>query len=130
MFPRFFGRPSVHRSIVRASFFVLLVVTLTAASPGWTAVGIVEFPAENDGAWRDAHGDTADLLALDGLNSNAIDCEFTLAPEPLGQQVTELAYRYCQPPTPSRNNDTGFTGLVADTKFDMNRGFYFRRYTS
>ena len=64
------------------------------------------------------------VLAVQGLNASAADPDFTLAPELLAQQIVDLGDRYFQPPTPGTNNAAGFTGLVADTKFSVNRGFY------
>lgn len=64
------------------------------------------------------------VLALHGLNISAGDGDFTLAPELFAQQTTELTNRYFQPSTPGSNNAVGFTGLVADTKFSVNRGFH------
>ena len=66
----------------------------------------------------------ANVLAIHGLNVSATDLDFSLAPELYAQQFTASADRYFQPPTPGTNNATGFTGLVADTKFSVNRGFY------
>ncbi|HEU0008470.1 MAG TPA: chitobiase/beta-hexosaminidase C-terminal domain-containing protein, partial [Verrucomicrobiae bacterium] len=66
----------------------------------------------------------ANVLAIQGLNVSATDLDFTLAPELYSEQFTPSADRYFQPPTPGTNNATGYTGLVADTKFSVNRGFY------
>lgn len=38
--------------------------------------------------------------------------------------ATNQAYRYFQPATPGAANPKGYAGLVADTKFSHNRGFY------
>lgn len=38
--------------------------------------------------------------------------------------ATNQAYRYFQPATPGAANPRGFAGLVADTKFSKDRGFY------
>ncbi|MFM1768214.1 MAG: hypothetical protein RJA22_743 [Verrucomicrobiota bacterium] len=65
------------------------------------------------------------LLALHGLNVAPGDADFTLAPELSAQQTTEFSGRYFQPPTPATNNGPGLVGLVADTKFSVNRGFHF-----
>ena len=65
----------------------------------------------------------ANLLAIHGMNVSAADGDFTIAPELFGlsDQVTDLFF---QPPTPRMTNNAGFSGLVADTKFSMDRGFY------
>lgn len=64
------------------------------------------------------------VLAIHGLNSSASDLTFSVAPELIADQITDLPGRYYQPPTPGALNAVGFTGLVADTKFSVNRGFY------
>lgn len=64
------------------------------------------------------------VLALHGLNVAVEDPDFTLAPELSALQVAEMAERYFSPPTPGAPNALGFEGLVADTKFSVNRGFY------
>jgi len=66
----------------------------------------------------------ANVLALHGLNVSAGDGDFAMAPELFVQQSIELPARYFQPPTPGTNNAAGFSGLVADTKFSVNRGFH------
>src|SRR5262249_50900010 len=45
-------------------FFALLILALAAAAPGWSALRIVEFLAENDGGLRDADGETPDWIEL------------------------------------------------------------------
>jgi hypothetical protein len=64
------------------------------------------------------------LLAIQGLNLLADDPDFSLAPELFAQQISPLPDRFFQPPTPGTNNPQGYVGLVADTKFSHNRGFY------
>ena len=99
------------------------------ASPQWNAVATAIHPAvvAEDVTIITPPGllvSGTNVLALHGLNISANDGDFTLAPELLAQQTTELTNRYFQPATPGSNNTIGFTGLVADTKFSMNRGFY------
>jgi hypothetical protein len=64
------------------------------------------------------------MLAIQGLNASAEDLTFSIAPELIAEQITELPGRYFKPPTPGAANGTGFDGLVADTKFSVNRGFF------
>ena len=64
------------------------------------------------------------VLALQAMNVSANDPDFALSAEIIAQQVTSLGDRYFQPPSPGAFNSTGFLGLVADTKFSVDRGFY------
>ncbi|HXG49205.1 MAG TPA: lamin tail domain-containing protein, partial [Methylomirabilota bacterium] len=64
------------------------------------------------------------VLALHRLNVAADDATFLLLPEVEGVSVATSQGRYLQPPTPGAANGAGFTGLVADTKFSVNRGFH------
>lgn len=64
------------------------------------------------------------VLAIHGLNIGNSDPDFLIAPELTAETITELGGRYFQPSTPGADNGTGYLGLVADTKFSVNRGFY------
>ncbi len=64
------------------------------------------------------------VLAIQGMNINASDLTFAIAPELVAEQITELPGRYFKPPTPAATNGAGFEALVADTKFSVNRGFF------
>lgn len=64
------------------------------------------------------------VLAIHGLNSSAGDLTFTIASELFADQITELPGRYLKPPSPGVTNTTGFDGVVEDTKFSVNRGFF------
>jgi hypothetical protein len=66
----------------------------------------------------------ANVLAIHGLNITAADLTFSIAPELIAEQITELPSRYFKPNTPGTANGSGFDGLVADTKFSVNRGFF------
>lgn len=66
----------------------------------------------------------ANVLAIQGLNASATNTHFLLAPSLLGQKVQLGPDRYFAAPTPSAPNGGGALGLVADTKFSVNRGFY------
>jgi hypothetical protein len=66
----------------------------------------------------------ANVLAIQGLNVSADDLTFSIAPELIAEQNTELPGRFSRPPTPGAANGAGFDGLVADTKFSVNRGFF------
>ena len=64
------------------------------------------------------------VLAIHGLNVSAGDLTFSIAPELFADQITELAGRYHKPASPGVTNAVGFEGVVADTKFSVNRGFF------
>ena len=66
----------------------------------------------------------ANMLAIQGLNVSANDLTFSIAPDLIAEQITELPGRFFRPPTPGAANGAGFDGLVADTKFSVNRGFF------
>jgi len=67
-------------------------------------------------------------LAIHGLNVDADDGTFLIHPELEGlNSSSEL--RYFSPPTPGAANDPGYVGLVADTKFSVDRGFYDTPFT-
>jgi hypothetical protein len=67
---------------------------------------------------------TNNVLAIHGLNTSASDADFLLRAELLSVAATGLPDRFFQPPSPGAANDAGYLGLVADTKFSVNRGFY------
>jgi hypothetical protein len=64
------------------------------------------------------------VLALHGLNVATNDADFFLYAELRSTVTSELAARFFSPPTPGAANDLGYLGLVADTKFSVDRGFY------
>lgn len=71
----------------------------------------------------------ANVLAIHGLNVSASDTDFFILPELEGVTTSILGERYFTPPTPGTNNGTGYLGLVADTKFSVDRGFYDTPFT-
>jgi len=66
----------------------------------------------------------ANTLAIHALNLAAGDPDLFLEPQLIASQVTVLTNRFFAPPTPGVNNSTGSVGVVADTKFSVDRGFY------
>ncbi len=64
------------------------------------------------------------VLAIHGLNLTASDMDFLILPELEGKSVTVAEGRFFHNPTPGTDNELGFLGFVADTKFDHDRGFY------
>lgn len=64
------------------------------------------------------------VLAIQGLNATAGEADFLLAPQLIGRKVNLTPDRYFATPTPATVNTGGALGLVADTKFSVDRGFY------
>ncbi len=71
----------------------------------------------------------ANVLAIQGLNVSAADADFFILPELEGTAMSIGAEQYFTPPTPGTNNGAGYLGLVADTKFSVDRGFYDTPFT-
>lgn len=71
----------------------------------------------------------ANVLAIHGLNVNATDADFFILPELEGLTTGTVTERYFTPPTPGTNNGPSYLGLVADTKFSVDRGFYDTPFT-
>ena len=68
--------------------------------------------------------DGINVLAIQGLNRTAADDDFLLLPELTGRTISVLSGQYFTRPTPGSTNVAGTAGLVADTKFSVNRGFF------
>ncbi len=64
------------------------------------------------------------VLAIHGLNADAGDGTFLLAPELVATGPLELSARFFRPPTPGAPNGGGFVDFVADTRFTVDRGFF------
>ncbi|MBM3847231.1 MAG: hypothetical protein FJ405_13225, partial [Verrucomicrobia bacterium] len=64
------------------------------------------------------------VLALQGLNVSAADDDFLLIPELSVKSKPALVDQYFVSPTPGVPNTPGSLGVVADTKFSVDRGFY------
>jgi hypothetical protein len=64
------------------------------------------------------------VLAIQGLNATAGESDFLLAPQLTGRKYILTPDRYFATPTPAAANGGGALGLVADTKFSVDRGFY------
>jgi hypothetical protein len=71
----------------------------------------------------------ANVLAIHGLNVSATDADFFILPELEGIATGTPVERYFSPPTPGAANGFGYLGLVADTKFSVDRGFYDTPFT-
>ncbi len=76
-------------------------------------------------ARRDLLRAGANVLAVHGLNKSAADSDFLLLPELTAEGFPTGELRYFKKPTPGAPNDSaGILGLVADTKFSIDRGFF------
>ena len=102
------------------------------ASPTWNSTATGEHPdaaafvAENFDLSTHAGllQDGVNILAIHGLNLTAADDDFLVLPELTGVSLGASAERYFTQPTPGVANGGGSLGLVADTKFSVDRGFY------
>ncbi|MCX5684067.1 MAG: CotH kinase family protein, partial [Planctomycetota bacterium] len=66
----------------------------------------------------------ANVLAIQGLNKTAGDLDFLIVPELADLDVTATGERYFATPSPGWANASQYVAFVADTKFDVDRGFY------
>jgi hypothetical protein len=65
------------------------------------------------------------VLAIHGLNLVAADDDFLISPELVGRTTVQEVVRYFTQPTPGQPNaPSDLTGVVADTTFSVDRGFY------
>ena len=64
------------------------------------------------------------VLAIHGLNVSADNDDFHIEAELFSESFTDTGLRFFKPPTPGAANDVGFEGIVADTRFSVDRGFY------
>jgi hypothetical protein len=64
------------------------------------------------------------ILAVQGLNISSNDGDFYLEPHLIGTLSMISSNRFFSPSTPGLINGLGYMGVVADTKFSVNRGFY------
>ncbi len=64
------------------------------------------------------------VLAIHGLNASNDNSTFLILPELVSTLITTMLPQYYATPTPGQPNREGTLGLVADTKFDHDRGFY------
>jgi hypothetical protein len=64
------------------------------------------------------------VLAIQGLNAAAGDGDFLILPELSATTITTHDVRYFTTATPGTVNNDGAIDFVADTAFDVNRGFF------
>ncbi len=66
----------------------------------------------------------SNVLAVHGLNVAAGDDDFFIEPQLIATFASPTPGNYLALPSPGTLNNAGFLGVVADTKFSVNRGFY------
>ncbi len=66
----------------------------------------------------------SNVLAIAGLNAAADDSNFLILPKLSATMFDGQGLRYFTTPTPGQPNGDGLLGLVADTTFTHDRGFY------
>jgi hypothetical protein len=71
------------------------------------------------------------MLAIQGLNSGSGSSDFLILPELIASELTVDAEteRYFATPTPGGANADDYLGVVADTQFSNDRGFYTSAFT-
>ncbi len=71
------------------------------------------------------------MLAIHGLNHGSGSSDFLILPELVGAELTADidSERYFATPTPGDINADDYLGIVADTKFSVDRGFYTNAFT-
>jgi len=75
--------------------------------------------------WRHLWRTGTNWLALHGFNRSAQDSDFLLDAELVTSSSASLVGSYLERPTPgASNNVPSYLGLVADTRFSVQRGFY------
>ena len=70
----------------------------------------------------------SNTLAIHALNDTAAEAQFLVLPE-LYAVSNGSTPKFFADPTPGTPNGTGYDGFVADTKFDVDRGFYDTPFT-
>ena len=68
--------------------------------------------------------DGQNILAIHGLNRDPTDDDFLVLPELIGRSVALGDAGYLLEPTPGGFNGDTVAGFVADTSFDVDRGFF------
>jgi hypothetical protein len=68
--------------------------------------------------------DGTNVLAIQALNRAVDDNDLLVAAKLVASSKPSLVERYFPYPTPGSNNSAAYLGVVADTKFSVDRGFY------
>ena len=103
-----------------------------AAVPAWNATATAAHPLSGTMPFEDIDASAfigllqegENILAIHGFNVSPSDASFLLLSELVGTETTILPESYFNPPTPGTTNSTAFLGVVADTKFSVDRGLY------
>ena len=66
----------------------------------------------------------ANVLAIQGLNLSATNGDFFLQPQLIGVLTPPATNAFFSPVTPASANGASYFGVVADTKFSVDRGFF------
>jgi hypothetical protein len=69
------------------------------------------------------------VLAIHGLNNAANNGDFLMTPLLAATRLSEAVTGYMTTPTPGGANQQGTLGVVADTSFSVDRGFYSAPFT-
>ncbi|MCP4849372.1 MAG: hypothetical protein GY899_15640, partial [Verrucomicrobiaceae bacterium] len=104
----------------------------TPATPQWNSTAISNRTNENDAITFFDYKISAALqsgdnvLAIHGLNANPGSSDLLISPELTGQErdLGVAQNGYFLNPTPGTANGTRIDGLVADTQFSSDRGFF------
>ncbi|MGI9241963.1 MAG: chitobiase/beta-hexosaminidase C-terminal domain-containing protein, partial [Verrucomicrobiales bacterium] len=85
------------------------------------AVTFFEFPVEQGGLLQGNN-----VLAIQGLNNSAGSSDVLFVPELTGifKDTNSLVAGFFPEPTPGEENTIRYDGLVSDTSFSVDRGFY------
>ncbi len=102
------------------------------AVPAWNSAATAEHPLLNTLQFEEIDvsaglsqlREGGNVLAIQGLNRTAADSDFLLLPELLGTSAPSLSEGYFALPTPGAANTASWLGLVADTKFSVDRGLF------
>ncbi len=102
------------------------------ATPAWDSTATAEHPNAQAVVYEeidlspfilDVLNDGSNVLAIHGLNLAAADADFLLVPEMVARSSLP-PNQYMTTPTPGAENAEGALGLVDDTAFSIDRGFY------
>ena len=101
-------------------------------APAWNSAATEEHPNEQAAVFEEIFVNVPgglltvgqNILAIHALNLSAADGDFLILPELDAIASSTEPQRYFTPPTPLASNNGGFVGLVGDTKFSVDRGFY------
>ncbi len=109
------------------------LVSSNAPSPlAWNSTALTDRPDESAGNFQEFDVSSAmsqilsgtNVLAIQAMNDAVSDESFTLLPELRASSAEDAAQYFTSPSPGGANTASGLIGLVGDTKFSHNRGFY------